>query len=162
MSNNQYELEFESNFDEYYIDQSFINGCFISSCYTSYGIKCIDSQYAFLIMNMHRCGTLYTIERNVEKYIWKGIECEGTQYIETYKTIDLNDKKRGMNFGVRVIYDNGNQKDFFYGQKPIFDTETRKIDIEQLINDIKADVHLHVKIKENLLENIKNYEESSY
>jgi len=163
--NKQYTLEFETpNVDSYYVDQTMYSTSISFSAYTPYGIKCIDSQYIFLIMNMHQCGTLYTIERNREKYIdWRGIECVSPgKYIETYKPVTPEYKSRYAGFGFRVVYDNGIYKDFFYGKGPMFDPETRKINIQQLIYDIKDDVHLHVKIKENLLENIKNYEEYCY
>jgi len=158
----QYKL-FE-DIEDYYVDQSafsseFADRC-ISSFYTPYGIKCIDSQYSFLIQNMDQCATVYKIKREIEKYIdFKGVECEGIHYVDKYEPIPSDYDSR-CGYGFRIIYDDGNTKDFFYGKRPIFGSD-RKIDVEQLITDIKNDAHLHVMIKENLLQNIENYEKYS-
>ena len=158
----QYELNFDKaeDIDSYYVDasaQSFDYGNrTISSSYTSYGIKCIDSQYCRLIQNLNqKVKQLYAINRRYAEYsniktreAHKGYEC-----FTYYDKIELD-----QNYcEVRVEWENGQTHDFFYGNKPKFDLITRKTDPDLLKNEIIDNPHLHVKIKENLISNLESY-----
>lgn len=157
MSNNQFEMEFEESekAESYYVDQAMSNNVHVFSAFTPHGIRGIDSEYCELIKNIHsEVKQLYTINRRREKLIStrNGQEYEG-DYKTYYDPISLND-----NYGdVRVEWDNGVVYDFKMDVKPIFDLKTKKTNPEQLRKDIQDNPHLHVKIKENLIENLDNY-----
>lgn len=153
--NNQYELEFDDKkVEDYYYDQSPINSI-VSSLYTSHGIKCIDSEYCTLIMNMDlKVKQVYAINRRTETLISKfNLKEYESSYKTFYDPIELN--KGYGTIGVRVEWENGDTYDFNYGDRPLFDNKTNKTDPNQLISSIKENPHLHTKIKENLISNIK-------
>lgn len=159
---NQYELQFDENeeIDSFYVDVSMQSVDYgdrnITCIYTTYGIKCIDSQYCRLIQNLNvKVKQLYRINRRHAEYsniktkeIHKGIE-----HFTYYDKIELD-----QNYcEVRVEWENGQTHDFFYGNKPKFDISTRKIDSDLLKNEIIENCHLHIKIKENLISNLETY-----
>jgi len=153
---NQYELDLDeiTDINNYYVDQSVYRGI-ISSAYTPYGIKCIDSQYSILIRNIDsKVKQLYAINRREHQEISPRT---GKLYNAGYKTfydpIPLDDNY----CEVRVEWENGTTHDFFYGDKPVFDINTRKSNPEQLKKEIKVNPHLHLMIKENLLLNLDNF-----
>jgi hypothetical protein len=163
MSNAQHELEFEEKVDtrDWYIDQSMfstnIGDRNISSAYTPWGIGAIDGQYCALIRNLNfKVKQLCAINRR--KYEdFCNIKTREVHMSFHYKTfydpIELSDRY----CEVRVEWENGDVRDFFYGDKPVFDVETRRTNPEQLRKEIIDNPHLHVKIKENLLLNLESY-----
>jgi hypothetical protein len=130
----------------------------ITSAYTPYGIKCMDSDYCSLIMNIHNpIKGLYLIHRRRKTYIdYKGVEQEGMTYETVYPELPLDHKYTNE---TRVIWKTpyGEEKhDFFYEVHPKINPKTRKISLRRLKADIKANPHLHQDIKDNLLLNLKN------
>jgi hypothetical protein len=150
---NQFELFPPSNIEDYYTDQSIycadIGDRRITSAYTPWGIKCIDSQYSILIQKMDiPVKEVYAMDRvSTGWYL---------QFKEEYTPIPL-DSEIGGPICVRVEWIDGTIKDFFYHDRPIFDIKTRKVNVEWLKSNIKKNPHLHVMIKENLLDNIESY-----
>ena len=153
--NAQYDIEFEQDIESYYVDQAMSSGIVFSS-YTPYGIRCIDSQYGHLIRNVNnKVKQLFAINRREEDCISVRTGEKYKGRIKTfYDPIELNHKG---GYEVRVVWENGDQCDFFYGDKPVFDIDTKKSNPDQLHKSIKNNVHLHVMIKENLLHNLNNY-----
>lgn len=161
--NAQYEIEFEEpKIESYYIDQAMRGGSLVFSAYTPYGIRQIDSQYCTLIRNINcKVAQLYAIKRRRYEYLCniKTREVSMSPTLGTfYDPINFD----GEYYEVRVLWENGHQHDFYYGNKVVFDPITRKTNPEQLKVCIKNNPHLHVKIKENLLENLENYLKLDY
>ena len=163
MGNKQYDIEFEEKPDvqSYYVDQAIHHSTYgyrsITSAYTPWGISKIDEQYCTLIRNMHfKVKQLYAINRRVSTYCDIKTRQEHEVYLgyhTYYDPIELNDRY----CEVRVEWENGHIHDFFYGNKPVFDINTRKTNPEQLRKEIIDNPHLHVKIKENLVGNLDSY-----
>ena len=165
---NQHELQFDENVDirDWYIDQSMsstnIGFRNISSAYTPWGIGAIDSQYSALIRNVNfKVKQLYAINRRVSTYCdikTRKVHEMYLAYHTYYDPIELNDKY----CEVRVEWENGEIRDFLYGDRPVFDVKTRKSNPEQLRKSIKENLHLHVMIKENLILNLENYVKNGF
>lgn len=159
MNNQQYELEFERNIEDWYVDQSPKGGAFISSIYTPHGIKQIDSQYCNLIQNINnKIKQVYRIARRPTVYsVIKTREVK-EMYLSHqtyYDPIELSDHN---GYGeIRIEWETGFHYDFYYGTTPLFDVKSGKVDPDQLRMSIKNCPNLHVMIKENLLLNLDNY-----
>jgi hypothetical protein len=165
---NQYELQLDEtvNIRDWYIDQSMFSTNIgfrnISSAYTPWGISAIDGQYCTLIRNVNiKVKQLYAINRRKYEDFCniKTREVHMSFHPRTfYDPIELNDKY----WDVRVEWENGDVHDFHYGDKPVFNLETRKTNPEQLKKEIIDNPHLHVKIKENLLLNLESYVKNGF
>lgn len=166
---NQYEIEFKEkeSFEDYYLDQSMKSARYgdriIGSAYTPYGIKCIDSQYSSLILNLNlEVKQIYNIDRRPIKGCHIKTKKEYESFYDTfYDPIDI-DGKGYTGYGLKIEWVNGRTKEFFYGNRPKFDINTRKTDPIQLRQEIIDNPHLHVKIKENLLSNLETFSKNEY
>lgn len=131
----QYEL-FDKEIEDYYVDQAGRLG-YVSSFYTSYGIKCFDSEYSNRIQNLFNPVIKLKAGHN-----WSGKDA---------KEIELTNYRSytEMLFVTREVH--GEYKySYTYPKFLINGME----DPEVLRKDIKGNSHLHVKIKENLLQNL--------
>lgn len=152
---NQYELGLEQDVQSYYVDQTPIDSA-IQSYYTSYGIKCIDSQFCQLILNLHRkIKQVYAIRRRQEESFCniKTREVHLGPYRTYYDPIDLSECNGYIE--IRIEWENGFYHDFQYSRTPMFDLKTRNTNPIQLKKAIKECPNLHVNIKENLLDNLE-------
>lgn len=158
MSHNQYEIELEEDPSVYYVDQSIHNSTIgyrtITSAYTPYGIRSIDSEYCNLIRNLNvPVKQVYGINRRKYEDFCdiKTREVHMSfNYGTFYDPIELNSRRHE----IRIEWINGEYRDFLYNEVPLFDLKSRMVNFNSLINSIKDNQHLHVKIKENLLSNL--------
>ena len=130
----------------------------ITSFWTSYGIKCIDSQFCRRIQNINvEVDKISNIDRVKETYI--GRDGKEHEYYLKYKTVYV-EKKIGepeVGYGERVLWKNGTQYDFVYDDMCKFDPLTRKENPNELRKEILDNPHLHKDIKENLIYNLDQY-----
>jgi hypothetical protein len=149
---NQYELELGyKTVEDYYVDQSPKGGNVVSSVYTPHGIKAIDSQYCALIMNLHReIKQVYRIARRKSQY--SNIKTRKVEEFSIYHTYyDPIDLSEHTGYGeIRIEWEGGIYRDFYYGKTPKFNLKTRNTDPELLKQSIIECPNLHTKIKENL------------
>lgn len=158
--NNQYELEIEEkDIRDYYVDQaSFglsVPGLHYFGSYTPQGIRILDEEYSNLIKNLNiEVKEVFAINRCREICVNSktGETFEG-KYKTYYDPIPI-DEKRGAE--TRVVWENNVTFDFLQGEKPVFDSKTRKTNPEHLRQSIKKNPHLHTVIKENLLQNLES------
>jgi hypothetical protein len=145
--------------EDIYVDQAFRTVGFgdrvITSSYTPHGIRCIDSQYCKLILNLHRnIKNVFHINRR--KAIFSSVNTrkveESYDYYTFYDKIEMSQCNGYLE--IRIEWDNGEIGDFFYGTTPTFDLKTKNINPKQLKKEIKNNPHLHKMIKDNLLSNI--------
>lgn len=157
---NQYKLEFEGFEENIHIDQSFLNDANICSAYTSWGLKVIESDYITFILNVNvKVKQLYNIERRTGEICISPIT--GKEYVssdwKTYFDPIKIEESGKHSYGLRIEWENGEMRDIYGDNYPIFNPKTKMIDIEALKKQITNNVHLHVKIKKNLLDNLNNY-----
>lgn len=157
---NQYKLEFEEFEENIHIDQSFLNDTSVCSAYTSWGIKVIESDYITFILNANvKVKQLYNIERRTGEICISPIT--GKEYISSdwktyFEPIKIEESGKHSH-GLRIEWENGNTRDIHGDTYPTFNPKTKLIDTEALVKQITNNIHLHVKIKENLLDNLNSY-----
>lgn len=152
MANRQYGL-FPEEKRDLYVDQSPSGGGKVSSVYTPHGVRCIESEYTSLILNIgKKIKNVYKIDRRQIEY-----SCLGTRKVDTsydfhtfYDKVNLGEK---FYSDVRIVWGEGNYKDFFYISPSLVDNT--EVDIQKLTKSIVQNPNLHVLIKENLLHNIQ-------
>lgn len=131
-----------------------------SSTYTTTGIRSIDSNFCIRIININlKIKQVFQIKRIPEKYYHykTGKECDGLSKVDYYKEIDPYDLRIG--FGIRVVWENNTKRDFYHGGNDVLPNVnfiTKKDNPQTLWMQIENNIHLHDKIKENLLDNLKN------
>jgi len=161
---NQYKLDLEGFDENIHIDQSSKYGP-VGSSYTSWGVKVIESDYITFIQNINvKVKQLYNIARRT------GEICinprTGKEYIsgdwKTYYDKIKIDKSGRHSFGLCIEWENGESRDIHGDTYPKFDSKTKMIDAEALKIQLINDIHLHVRIKENLLLNLDNYVKNQY
>jgi len=148
--------------EDYYVDQAStsynIYDRNISSNYTSYGIQILDSQYSKLIRNIdEKIVELYHRARRKAQHSnikTKKVE-ESYHYYTYYNPIKPEDFNGWID--IKVVWENGNSYEFLYTPLPKINPKTWKFDRRDLKKHITNNPHLHPKIKENLLANLKNY-----
>lgn len=147
-----------------YTDQSIYSNTYgdrrFTSAFTPYGIKCMDSHYCNRIMNLKNpVDKIYNINRVKDTFIGlDGKEYESRIHYKTvYDEVEVGQPSCG--YGIRVVRKDGSRYDYtYYEAMPKFSPNTRMEDPKELRKSIMDNVHLHKDIKENLLSNLKSYE----
>ena len=149
---NQYKLDLEGFEEDIHVDQAPNNGP-VGSFYTEHGLQHIECDYIFFIKNINvEVKQLYRIDRRTDSI--------GISYKTYYDEIGL-DIVGGFSHGLRIEMENGETRDV-RDVYPKFDSKNKKIDAEALMIELTNDIHLHIKIKENLLLNLDNYVKNQY
>lgn len=142
--------------EDYYVDQAMFGirhvGFSMGSTFTSYGIKCIDSEYCILIQQIDRpILKAYEFERRRAQFSDVKTRKVDTTYghYEFYDPIEIS--KIENTCEPVIVWENRERKFTYINEIKVVDN---MIDVKWLTKSIKNNKHLHVKIKENLLGNI--------
>ncbi len=167
--------------EDYYYDCSGENDVYgdrrFISLYTSYGIKCIDSEYSRRIQNIGK-PVLRLIKINRTHHYEDGTY--RSQWWDDYTDMSLDEDFKSYDRSM-FIHDEGSvfieleDKRTEYGKKnnipyqqfvhivkeycythPTYSAKHKGEDPKALRKEIRENPHLHKKIKQNLLGNLKN------